>query len=43
MCDYLRQFVYVGRAAPLIGGALGGFLYRWLSPEPTGEIMGKPE
>ena len=27
--------------APLIGGALGGFLYRWLSPEPTGEVIGK--
>ena len=28
--------------APLIGGALGGFLYRWLSPEPEGEVAGKP-
>ena len=26
--------------APLIGGALGGFLYRWLSPEPTGQVTG---
>ena len=29
--------------APLIGGALGGVLYRWLSPvEPAGEVAGKP-
>jgi len=29
--------------APLIGGALGGILYRWLSPEePLGEVAGKP-
>jgi aquaporin Z len=27
--------------APLIGGALGGALYRWLSEEPTGAIVGK--
>ena len=27
--------------APLIGGALGGYLYRWLSPEPAGEVTGK--
>lgn len=26
--------------APLIGGALGGLIYRWLSPEPTGEVTG---
>ena len=26
--------------APLIGGALGGLLYRWLSAEPAGEITG---
>jgi len=26
--------------APLIGGALGGVLYRWLSTEPTGEVTG---
>ena len=26
--------------APLIGGAAGGFLYRWLSPEPSGEVTG---
>jgi len=27
--------------APLIGGALGGLVYRWLSPEPAGEVTGK--
>jgi aquaporin Z len=26
--------------APLIGGALGGMLYRWLSEEPTGIVEG---
>jgi aquaporin Z len=26
--------------APLIGGAAGGLLYRWLSPEPRGEVTG---
>jgi aquaporin Z len=27
--------------APLIGGALGGVIYRWLSEEPTGDVTGK--
>ena len=26
--------------APLIGGALGGVLYRWLSDEPEGQVTG---
>jgi aquaporin Z len=26
--------------APLIGGAVGGFIYRWLSDEPAGEVTG---
>ena len=26
--------------APLIGGALGGVIYRWLSEEPTGIVEG---
>lgn len=26
--------------APLVGGAAGGFLYRWLSPEPQAEVTG---
>ena len=27
--------------APLIGGVLGGMIYRWLSDEPTGTVEGK--
>ena len=27
--------------APLVGGALGGVLYRWLSTEPVGDVTGK--
>jgi len=27
--------------APLVGGALGGILYRWLSPTPAGEVTGR--
>src|ERR1043166_205449 len=26
--------------APIIGGAIGGFVYRWLSDEPHGEVTG---
>ena len=26
--------------APLVGGALGGVLYRWLSEEPSAQITG---
>jgi len=26
--------------APLVGGILGGWLYRWLSPQPTGQVTG---
>jgi aquaporin Z len=26
--------------APLVGGAAGGLLYRWLSEEPAGEVVG---
>ena len=28
--------------APLIGGALGGILYRWLSEEPSAQVTGVP-
>lgn len=28
--------------APLLGGALGGIIYRWLSPEPSGQVVGNP-
>jgi aquaporin Z len=27
--------------APLLGGAAGGYIYRWLSPEPAGEVTGQ--
>jgi len=27
--------------APLIGGAAGGFIYRWLSEEPAGQVTGQ--
>jgi len=27
--------------APIIGGAVGGLLYRWLSPEPRAEVTGE--
>jgi aquaporin Z len=27
-------------AAPLVGGALGGLIYRWLSDEPWGQVIG---
>ena len=26
--------------APLIGGVLGGVIYRWLSAEPAGQVTG---
>jgi aquaporin Z len=29
--------------APLIGGAAGGFIYRWLSEEPAGEVTGQAD
>jgi aquaporin Z len=28
--------------APLVGGALGGVLYRWLSAEPAAQVTGNP-
>jgi aquaporin Z len=28
--------------APLIGGALGGVLYRWISHEPSAQVVGDP-
>ena len=27
--------------APLVGGAAGGLIYRWLSEEPKGEVTGR--
>src|SRR6202043_2350218 len=28
--------------APLVGGIIGGVLYRWLSPTPRGQVTGAP-
>jgi aquaporin Z len=28
--------------APLVGGALGGLLYRWVSAEPSAPVVGDP-
>jgi aquaporin Z len=28
--------------APLVGGAIGGVVYRWLSEEPAGQVTGRP-
>jgi aquaporin Z len=35
------QQLWMFWVAPLIGGVLGGALYRWLSEEPTGIVVGK--
>jgi aquaporin Z len=34
------QQLWLFWVAPIIGGAAGGFLYRWLSSEPEGEVTG---
>jgi aquaporin Z len=34
------QQLWMFWVAPLLGGALGGALYRWLSTEPTGAVTG---
>jgi aquaporin Z len=34
------QQLWLFWVAPLIGGALGGVLYRWISEEPTGQVTG---
>ena len=35
------QQLWLFWVAPLVGGALGGVIYRWLSDEPTGVVEGK--
>jgi aquaporin Z len=35
------QQLWLFWAAPLIGGAIGGVVYRWLSEEPAGLVTGK--
>jgi aquaporin Z len=34
------QQLWLFWVAPVIGGAVGGFVYRWLSDEPKGEVTG---
>jgi aquaporin Z len=34
------QQLWLFWVAPLLGGALGGIIYRWLSSEPTGAVIG---
>lgn len=34
------QQLWLFWVAPIIGGAVGGFVYRWLSDEPQGEVTG---
>ena len=35
------QQLWLFWVAPLIGGVLGGVVYRWLSDEPSGVVEGK--
>ena len=35
------QQLWLFWVAPLIGGVLGGVIYRWLSDEPAGEVTGR--
>lgn len=39
--DWALAQLWLFWAAPLLGGAAGGALYRWLSEEPHGQIAGK--
>ncbi len=34
------QQLWLFWVAPLVGGILGGLIYRWLSSEPSGEVVG---
>ena len=40
--DWALAQLWLFWVAPLIGGAIGGALYHWLSPEPSGEVTGVP-
>ena len=39
--DWAIEQLWLFWVAPLIGGALGGWIYSWLSTEPTGTVEGK--
>src|SRR4030095_7624621 len=40
--DWALAQLWLFWTAPLIGGAAGGLLYHWLSPEPSAEVTGVP-
>ena len=40
--DWALAQLWLFWVAPLIGGAAGGMLYHWLSPEPSAEVTGVP-
>ena len=40
--DWALAQLWLFWVAPLIGGAAGGLLYHWLSPEPSAEVTGVP-
>ena len=39
--DWALAQLWLFWVAPLVGGAAGGLLYRWLSTEPSGEVTGQ--
>ena len=39
--DWALAQLWLFWVAPLVGGAAGGLLYRWLSAEPSGEVTGQ--
>jgi aquaporin Z len=40
--DWALAQLWLFWVALLIGGAAGGLLYHWLSPEPSAEVTGVP-
>ena len=38
--DWALGQLWLFWVAPLVGGAVGGLLYRWLSPEPSAQVTG---
>ena len=39
--DWALAQLWLFWVAPLVVGAAGGLLYRWLSAEPSGEVTGQ--